>query len=109
MMVCATGDALQHWAIGVRHMVTCYSVVLHSDIADTPGPVESELERDDTVVSTKEESVCVLASMSEDEKSTYWAEGSLAPLGYDDWELLMAQVISEIPKVQGRPSTRRRG
>ena len=109
MTVCATGDALQHCAIGVRHMVSCYYAVSHLDVADTPGPVEPELERDDTILSTEEKSVSVLASMSEDEKCKYWAEGSLVPLGYCDWELLMAQVISEIPTMQRRPSTRRRG
>ncbi|KAI4926239.1 hypothetical protein J4E85_006531 [Alternaria conjuncta] len=109
MTVCATGGALQHGAVGVRHMVAYYSAVSQLDIADTPGPVEPELERGDTILSTEEKSVSVLASMSEDEKCKYWAEGSLVPLGYCDWELLMAQVISEIPMMQGRPSTRRRG
>ena len=108
MTVCATGDALQHCAIGVRHMVSCYYAASHLEIADTPGPFEPELERDDTVLSTEEKSVYVLASMSEDDKCKYWAEGSLVPLGYCDWELLMAQVISEIPTMQRRPSTRRR-
>ena len=109
MTVCAVGDLLQHCAVGVRHMVSYYDAVSHLDIADTPGPVEPELERDDTILSTEETCVSVLASMSEDEKCKYWAEGSLVPLGYCDWELLMAQVISEIPTIQGRPSTRRRG
>ena len=109
MTVWATGDALQHCAIGVRHMVSCYYAVSHLDIVDTPGPVEPDLERDFTILSTEEKSISVLASMSEDEKCKYWAEGSLVPLGYCDWELLMAQVISEIPTMQGRPSTRRRG
>ncbi|KAI4695034.1 uncharacterized protein J4E84_001658 [Alternaria hordeiaustralica] len=53
-------------------------------MADTPGPVEPELEQDDTILSTEEKSVSVLASMSEDEKCKYWAEGSLVPLGYRD-------------------------
>ena len=109
MTVCTIGDALQHCAIGARHMVSCYYAVSHIDMADTPGPVEPELEQDETVFSTEEKSVSVLASMSEDEKCKYWAEGSLVPLGYCDWELLMAQVISEIPTIQGRPSTRKRG
>jgi len=109
MTVCATGDALQHYAIGVRHMVSFYYAVSHLDITDTPGPVEPEMERDDIILSTEEKSVSVLASMSEDDKCKYWAEGSLVPLGYCDWELLMAQVISEIPTMQRRPSTRRRG
>ena len=109
MTVCATGDALQHCAIGVRHMIACYSNVADSNTTDTPAPVELESEKAETVVPAEEKSVSVLASMSEDEKCKYWAEGSLVPLGYCDWELLMAQVISEIPMMQGRPSTRRRG
>jgi len=64
MTACAIGDALQHCAIGVRHMISCYSTVSHLDIADTPGPVKPELERDDTILSTEEKSVSVLASMS---------------------------------------------
>jgi len=72
LTVCTIGNAVQHCAIGVRHMISCYYAVSHLEIAETPGPVEPELERDDTILSTEEKRVSVLASMSEDEKCKYW-------------------------------------
>jgi hypothetical protein len=109
LVVCASGDLLQHCAIYIRHIVAYNSTVPNLNITDTSEPVEIERESTNVIVPTDEKSISRLASMSEDEKGKYWAEGSLKPPGYSDWEPLMAQVISEIPKVQGRPSTRRRG
>jgi hypothetical protein len=109
LVVCAVGDLLQHCAIYIQHIVAHNSTVPNLDITDTSEPAEIEGESTDVIVPIDEKSISRLASMSEAEKVKYWAESSLRPPGYGDWESLMAQVISEIPKAQGRPSTRRSG
>ncbi len=108
LVLCAIGGPLQHCVIYIQHMVLYRSGELCLDEEDKFNPVKLGSEATD-ITSVYAESKSGLGPKWENGERKCLAEGSLGPPGHGDWELLMAQVISELPKVQVRPSARRKG
>jgi hypothetical protein len=109
LVVCTIGNVIQHFAIALSYMVVGHPTAPHLNEDDTPELAKSKSKATELNATVHNESISRPALLSVDKQGKYPVGGILMPPKSDDWQMSVAGMLSALPKVQGRPSTHRKG
>jgi hypothetical protein len=112
LVYCAIFNPMPHLTIFIWRLLLSASTrafydsaIKPADLVGVPG-TPSNFKAPDTSLAAPMVDQERIRNISPPEKEKYWAE---ATLGSRRWKRTMLDMLPEVPEVQGRPSTRRRG
>jgi hypothetical protein len=103
---------MQHLMVAIWRAISSFSTRMFTDTGIDPAGLARLLETvsnhkaPDTALPVKVMNKHLLATMSPAEKDRYWAVVPVVPF---NGKQIVVEALAEIPEVQCRPSTRRRG